>query len=299
MNVSTEHPVASIEEVKSQRSKRIGYFFYRVRKSPLTLLGASIILFMLCVMLFAPWLATHDPNAIDLMKRLQAPSAAHWFGTDEVGRDIYSRVVYGSQQSISVGFFVVGVAGVVGTLVGCFSGSVGGRIDGLIMRLTDTILSVPSLVLTMALAAALGASLFNAMLAITLVRIPYYVRLARGQALGIREMGYVKAARTFGASRWHIVRWHIVRNALPPVVVQATLDIGGTILVAAALGFIGLGAQQPTAEWGTMVATGRNYILDHWWYSLFPGLAILITSTSFNLFGDGIRDILDPKQRGK
>lgn len=278
---------------------RMGYFFYKLKKSPLAIIGLGIIVFMLSMMIFAPFLATHDPNAIDLVKRLQAPSADNWFGTDEVGRDIYSRIVYGSQQSISVGIFVVVTSGLIGSVIGCFSGVVGGAVDRLIMRITDVILSVPSLVLTMALAAALGASLFNAMLAITLVRIPYYVRLARGQALSIRQIGYVRAAATFGASRWHIVRWHIIRNSLPPLVVQATLDIGGTILMAAALGFIGLGAQQPTAEWGTMVATGRNYILDHWWYSGFPGVAILITATGFNLFGDGIRDILDPKQKGK
>lgn len=165
------------------------------------------------------------------------------------------------------------------------------------MRLTDIMLSVPSLVLTMALAAALGPSLFNAMLAITVVRIPFYVRLARGQALVIRELNYAKASRAFGAGHWHLVRWHVLKNALPPIIVQATLDVGGTILMAAALGFIGLGAQQPTAEWGAMVATGRNFILDQWWYSAFPGFAILITATGFNLFGDGLRDVLDPKQK--
>jgi peptide/nickel transport system permease protein len=167
------------------------------------------------------------------------------------------------------------------------------------MRAMDVVLSVPSLVLTMALAAALGPSLFNAMLAITIVRIPFYVRLARGQALGIREMAYVKAARTFGATRRHIVSWHIVRNALSPIIVQTTLDIGNAILMAAALGFIGLGAQQPTAEWGAMVATGRNYLLDQWWYTVFPGFAILITAMGFNLLGDGIRDMLDPRLKAK
>jgi peptide/nickel transport system permease protein len=179
------------------------------------------------------------------------------------------------------------------------SGVIGGRFDSLTMRLMDIMLSVPSLVLIMALAAALGPSLFNAMLAITLVRIPFYVRLARGQALSIRQMGYVKAAQTFGAGRWHIVLWHVARNAMPPLLVQLSLDIGSAILMASALGFIGLGAQQPTAEWGAMVATGRNYILDHWWYSTFPGLAILVTATGFNLLGDGVRDLLDPRQQGK
>ncbi|MEG8162560.1 ABC transporter permease subunit, partial [Escherichia coli] len=152
---------------------------------------------------------------------------------------------------------------------------------------------------TMALAAALGPSLFNAMLAIAIVRIPFYVRLARGQALVVRQYTYVQAAKTFGASRWHLINWHILRNSLPPLIVQASLDIGSAILMAATLGFIGLGAQQPSAEWGAMVANGRNYVLDQWWYCAFPGAAILLTAVGFNLFGDGIRDLLDPKAGGK
>jgi peptide/nickel transport system permease protein len=276
-----------------------GPLWFRIRKSPLTLVGLVVIVIVLAVMVFAPLLAPYDPNAVSLGRRLAPPSAAHWFGTDEVGRDIFSRVLYGSRQSVSVGFFVVLIAGTIGTVTGCLSGVVGGRLDSILMRVMDIMLSVPSLVLIMALAAALGPSLVNAMLAIAVVRIPYYVRLARGQALTIREMNYVKAARTYGASRWHLVQWHVLRNALPPVIVQATLDIGATILMAAALGFIGLGAQQPTAEWGAMVANGRNYILDQWWYCAFPGMAILITATGFNLFGDGLRDMLDPRQKGR
>jgi peptide/nickel transport system permease protein len=270
---------------------------HRLRGSPLTLVGMLMITLLLLVLLFAPWVATHDPNALALKARLAAPSFAHWFGTDEVGRDLFSRVIYGGRLSVGVGFFVVLVAGVCGTILGCLSGIIGGKVDSALMRLMDIVLSVPSLVLTMALAAALGASLFNAMLAMAIVRIPFYVRLARGQALSIREMPYVKAARIFGASNWQILYWHVARNALPPLIVQATLDLGGAILMASALSFIGLGAQQPTAEWGAMVATGRNYILDQWWYSAFPGFAILLTATGFNLLGDGVRDLVDPRQK--
>jgi len=279
--------------------EKFAYLRYQVRRSPLTMAGLAITLMILICMAFAPWLATHNPNALDLAHRLAPPSAEHWFGTDEVGRDLFSRVLYGSQQSVGVGLFVAFASCLIGGLLGCMSGIIGGRFDSLIMRLMDIMLSVPSLVLIMALSAALGPSLFNAMLAITLVRIPFYVRLARGQALSIRQMGYVKAAQTFGAGRWHIVLWHVARNATPPLLVQLSLDIGAAILMASALGFIGLGAQQPTAEWGAMVATGRNYILDQWWYSTFPGLAILVTATGFNLLGDGIRDLLDPRQQGK
>ena len=282
-----------------QWREKLTYLAYQIRRSPLTMAGLLITLMVVAAMIFAPWLASHDPNALNLAERLAPPSAEHWFGTDEVGRDLFSRVLYGSQQSVGVGLFVAFSSCFIGGLLGCFSGVIGGRFDTLTMRLMDIMLSVPSLVLIMALAAALGASLFNAMLAITLVRIPSYVRLARGQALGIRQMGYVKAAETFGAKRWHMVHWHVARNAMPPLLVQLSLDIGSAILMASALGFIGLGAQQPTAEWGAMVATGRNYILDNWWYSTFPGLAILITATGFNLLGDGVRDLLDPRQQGK
>ena len=284
---------------RNRLGHRLGLLWHNLRKSPLTLYGLAIICGVFAVMALAGVLAPHDPNEVDLGQRLLPPSAAHWFGTDEVGRDLFSRILHGSRQSVAVALFVVPVSGFIGSTVGCLSGAIGGRTDTVAMRLTDIVLSVPSLVLTMALAAALGPSLFNAMLAITVVRIPNYVRLARGQALVIREMNYAKAALTFGGSSWHIVRWHVLRNALPPLIVQATLDMGGTILMAAALGFIGLGAQQPTAEWGAMVANGRSYILDQWWYSCFPGFAILVTATGFNLFGDGLRDLLDPRQKGR
>lgn len=275
------------------------YFLYQLRRSPLMLVGLLILLVVGLAVASAAWIAPYDPDQINLVRRLAAPSAQHWFGTDEVGRDIFSRVLHGGQQSIGVGLFVAGCASLIGSVIGCFSGILGGRADGFIMRAMDVVLSVPSLVLIMALAAALGASLFNAMLAITIVRIPFYVRLARGQTLSIREMAYVQAAWTFGASRRHVVRWHVVRNAASPIVVQATLDVGGAILMAAALGFIGLGAQQPTAEWGAMVATGRNFLLDQWWYTVTPGCAILVTALACNLVGDGVRDMLDPKSRVK
>ncbi|MBC6502941.1 D,D-dipeptide ABC transporter permease [Citrobacter freundii] len=273
--------------------------FWMMKSSPLTLVGGVIIVLILLLMVLSPWITPHDPNAIDLSARLLPPSATHWFGTDEVGRDLFSRVLVGSQQSVVAGLVVVGIAGGAGSLLGCLSGVMGGRADAIIMRMMDIMLSIPSLVLTMALAAALGPSLFNAMLAIAIVRIPFYVRLARGQTLVVRQFTYVQAARTYGASRWHLISWHILRNSLPPLIVQASLDIGSAILMAATLGFIGLGAQQPSAEWGAMVAIGRNYVLDQWWYCAFPGAAILITAVGFNLLGDGIRDLLDPKAGGK
>ncbi|KFD22503.1 permease component of an ABC superfamily dipeptide transporter [Tatumella ptyseos ATCC 33301] len=272
---------------------------WMLRKSPLTLIGGVIILLMLLIMIFGPWIVPQDPDAINLSARLAPPGSTHWFGTDEVGRDLFSRVIIGAQQSVAAGLAVVFISGVCGSLLGCLSGVLGGRSDAVIMRLMDIMLSIPSLVLTMALAAALGPSLFNAMLAIAIVRIPFYVRLARGQTLIVKQHTFVEASKTFGASNWHLISWHILRNAMPPLVVQASLDIGNAILMAATLGFIGLGAQQPTAEWGAMVAVGRNYVLDQWWYCTFPGAAILITAIGFNLFGDGIQDLLDPKAGGR
>ncbi|AOU96754.1 D-ala-D-ala transporter subunit [Acidihalobacter yilgarnensis] len=278
---------------------RGGYLLHRLRRSPLTLLGTGMIVAILFAVLLLPFFITTNPDHIDLAARLASPSWAHWFGTDEVGRDIFTRVLYGGRISIGVGFFVVAVSAGIGTLIGALTGVIGRWVDTVVMRLMDVVMSVPSLVLTLALAAALGPSLWNAMLAIALVRIPAYVRLTRGQTLSLRESGYVQAARVFGANPWQLLRWHIAANAMPPIIVQATLDIGNAILMASALSFIGLGAQPPTAEWGAMVATGRNYILDQWWYSAFPGGAILCTAAAFNLLGDGLRDLLDPRQRGR
>jgi len=276
-----------------------GYLWYQLRRSPLTMVGLGIILVVLFVMVAAPWIAPYNPDKLDLLHRLAPPSLAHFFGTDEVGRDIFSRVLWGARTSVTVGLAIVAISMVFGTFIGAFSGLVGGRIDTLIMRFMDVVLSFPSFVMAMALAAALGPNLINAMLAIAVVRIPFYVRLARGQALSLRSKPYVKAAMSFGAPRVQIMRRHIMPNAMAPIIVQATLDIGLAILTASALSFIGLGAQQPTAEWGAMVATGRDYLLDQWWYPTFPGLAILITAVGFNLLGDGLRDMLDPKMRGR
>lgn len=271
----------------------------RVSASPLTVFGLLILTVVSFCVLILPELLSIDPNAIDLRARLAPPSAAHWFGTDEVGRDIFVRVLHGGRVSIGVAIFVVAIASVIGTIIGGLSGILGGWVDIFLMRFMDIILAVPSLVLTMALAAALGPSLWNAMIAIAVIRIPTYVRLARGQTLVVREAGYVTAARVFKASPLQLLRWHIVPNVMSPILVQITLDLGAVILMVAGLSFIGLGAQPPAAEWGAMISAGRNYILDQWWYSAFPGLAILFTSVGFNLLGDGLRDLTDPRQKGR
>lgn len=276
-----------------------GYLWYQLRRSPLTMVGLGIIVLVLFIMVAAPWIAPYNPDRLDLSHRLAAPSLTHFFGTDEVGRDLFSRVIWGARTSVTVGLAIVAISMGFGTVIGAFSGLVGGRTDTLIMRFMDVVLSFPSFVMAMALAAALGPNLINAMLAIAVVRIPFYVRLARGQALSLRTKPYVKAAMSFGAPRLQIMRRHIMPNAMAPIIVQATLDIGLAILTASALSFIGLGAQQPTAEWGAMVATGRDYLLDQWWYPTFPGFAILITAVGFNLLGDGLRDMFDPRMRAR
>jgi len=272
---------------------------YRLSRSPVTVLGLAIVALVVLVMLLAPLLAPYDPDRLHLAVRLAAPSRHHWFGTDEVGRDLLSRVIWGSRSSVTAGIITVAISMSLGTLIGAFSGFAAGWFDTAIMRVMDVLLAFPSFILAMALAAALGPSLINAIVPIAIVRTPYYVRLARGQTLSLRNRGYVQAARSFGSSPWHIVRRHILPNSLAPIVVQATLDIGLAILTVSALSFIGLGAQQPTAEWGAMVASGREYFLDQWWYPTFPGLAILVTASGFNLFGDGLRELLDPRLRGR
>lgn len=272
---------------------------HRVAASPVTVTGLVMLaIVILCVGLL-PLVLSQNPNAIDLRARLAPPTWVHLFGTDEVGRDIFTRVMHGGQLSIGVALFVVAVSATIGTMIGGLSSLLGGKVDTVIMRVMDIMLAVPSLVLTMALAAALGPSLINAVIAIALVRIPTYVRLSRGQTLIVREAGYVMAARVFGARPGQILRLHVVPNILSPIVVQATLDVGAVILMVAGLSFIGLGAQPPAAEWGAMVSAGRGFILDQWWYSAFPGLAILFTSIAFNLLGDGIRDLTDPRQKGR
>lgn len=263
----------------------------------LTAIGALIVLLVILVGVLAPVLAPYDPNVIDVPHRLAAPELKHLFGTDEMGRDIFTRVLYGCRISVSVGIAIVCVSAFFGILIGSVSGYAGGKVDNIIMSLSDMVLSFPSMVLALALTASLGLGLFNTMLAVSIVKIPVYVRLVRGQVLSLKQRQYVKAARTFGAPPSWIIWKHIIPNSLTPIMVQMTLGLGDAILMAASMSFIGLGAQPPTPEWGAMVNSARAYAIDQWWYAAFPGLSILVTVVGFNLLGDGIRDILDPKSK--
>jgi peptide/nickel transport system permease protein len=277
--------------------ERFQSFLYRIRKSPLTLVGIGIILCLVLTALLAPLIAPHDPFQLDPRNRLKPPSSEHWFGTDTAGRDMLSRVIFGTRISIRIGATVVFLAVISGCLIGLFSGYIGGKFDELVMRITDIFFSVPYLILAMAITAALGPGLLNAMLSLSIVWWPIYARLIRGQVLQIREAPYIEAARGLGASRKRIIFRHVLPNAITPVIVQASLDFGNAIMYAAALSFIGLGAQPPTPEWGAMISTARNYLQDSWWFATFPGLAILVTVIGFNLLGDGIRDLSDPRLR--
>ncbi|WP_298198196.1 ABC transporter permease subunit [Desulfosporosinus sp.] len=271
------------------------YLRYFTKRYPLTVTGAVIIFLVVMVSLAAPLVSPHNPYTLNLTDRLKPPGSTYLLGTDELGRDILSRIIYGARLSLLAGVGIVGIAGLFGIVIGSISGLLGGKVDQAVMRLMDIMLAFPSLVLALALSAALGPNFRNSILAIAIVKIPVYVRLVRGQALSIKERQFVKAAQTFGAPKVWIISRHIIPNCLSPVVVQATLGIGEAILIAATLSFIGLGAQPPAAEWGAMVSMGRIYLLDQWWYASFPGIAIFITVIGFNLFGDGVRDMLDPR----
>lgn len=286
---------AQLQSVVLKQPSQLKLNWYRFRKNPLTLIGGSVLVIFIFLAIFAPLITPYNPEVINMKERLQPPSASHWFGTDEVGRDLLTRVAYGARLSLGMGISVVVIAGLIGTIIGAFAGYVGGKIGQVIMRIMDVILAFPTLVLAMALTAALGPSLFNAMLAIAIVKIPVFVRLARSETLVVREKLYVKAAKTFGLSDMWIITRHIIPNVITPVIIQVTLDLGDAILLIATLGFLGLGAQPPTPEWGSMIHTGWEYFLDQWWYATFPGIAIFLASVSFNLLGDGFRDLLDPK----
>jgi len=263
--------------------------------NPLNLVAIALIATLAACALLAPLLAPYDPLAQDLAVRLKPPSPEHWLGTDSLGRDIASRILYGTRISLVIGVVVVGSAGVFGTFVGLVAGYAGGLVDEALMRLTEVFLAFPALILAMAIAGALGPSLTNAIIAIAAVTWAVYARLVRGQILSLRQREFVEAARAMGASRRRIVLRHLLPNTLAPLMVQASFDMGSSIIAAAGLSFIGFGAQPPTPEWGVMISEGRNFISTQPWLSLFPGLAILLAVGSFNLLGDGLRDAFDPR----
>ncbi|MDE1158189.1 MAG: ABC transporter permease [Neorhizobium sp.] len=284
---------------KSNKHSPLNRFLSLIRElmgSPTSAFGVVVIAILLFTALIAPLIAPYDPIVVDLTNTLKAPSAAHWFGTDELGRDILSRIIYGTRVSLTIITIVSVIVGPVGLLVGTTAGYFGGWYDTVMMRITDIFLSFPSLILSLAFVAALGAGLENAIIAIGLTTWPPIARLARAETLTFRNADYISASRMQGASALRIIVKSIVPMCLPSVLVRVTLSMATVILTAAGLGFLGLGAQPPLPEWGAMMATGRRYMLDDWWLVAFPGGAILLVSLAFNLLGDGLRDALDPKQ---
>jgi peptide/nickel transport system permease protein len=286
----------------SRRQAALGRAYRRWRRfasNPLSMFGLAILLILIVVAALGPMLVTQDPLQQVLSDRLMRPgNAAHWFGTDQLGRDILSRLVHGARLTLSIAILVVVLVVPIGLLIGTTSGFCGGFVDTVLMRLTDVALAFPKIVLALAFAAALGPGVFNAVIAISITAWPPYARLARAETLRLVQADFIHVARLQGASPLRILLRYIVPLCSSSVLVRATLDMAGIILAVAGLGFLGLGAQPPSPEWGYMVASGRNVLLDAWWVATIPGLAILFVSLAFNLLGDGLRDVFDPRHGG-
>ncbi len=291
---------AQVEKIRLPASvNALKNIFLFLLRSPTSTFGLIVLAILILAAIFAPLIATHDPYVQDLTNVLKAPGDGHLFGTDELGRDIFSRLIFGARITLTIIFLVSIVVGPIGLIIGTASGYLGGKFDTVMMRITDIFLSFPSLILSLAFVAALGPSLNNAIIAIALTSWPPIARLARAEAMTFRNADYIAAARLQGASPMRIIVKSIMPMCLPSVLIRLTLNMATVILTAAGLGFLGLGAQPPLPEWGAMIATGRRYMLDNWWLVTFPGVSILSVSLAFNLLGDGLRDALDPKQMNR
>jgi len=267
-------------------------------ESQLNVLGAAIVTLVLLLAVFGPLIAPQNPNQVNLLAVLQPPSADHWFGTDNLGRDLFSRVIAGTRISVEVAVIILSLSVAFGTALGIISGLAGGLVDEIVMRVTDLFLAFPGFVLAAAIAATLGPSLEHTVLALAVVFWPWYTRLIRGQVLSLREREFVLAARVARAGTVWIATRHLARNVLAILVVQVSLDVGYAILATSSLSFLGLGAQPPSPEWGAIIAEGRSYIQTAWWWITFPGLVLALTVLGFNLLGDGLRDWIDPRLQG-
>lgn len=287
----------SAETVMQARLQHVYLTWLRFISNPLAVIGLAVILLLIVVAILAPLITAQSPSSQNLDMRLLPPSADHWLGTDELGRDTFTRIIYGSRITLYMVILVAVIAAPVGLIIGTIAGYFGGWVDMILMRITDVFLSFPSLILALAFVAALGPGIENAIIAISLTAWPPIARLARAETLTVRSSDYISAITLQGAPAWRIIALHVVPMCLPSVVVRITLNMAGIILTAAGLGFLGLGAQPPSPEWGAMLSTGRLYLFEQWWLTTMPGLAILIVSLAFNLFGDGLRDVLDPRSQ--
>ncbi|ANE45193.1 diguanylate cyclase [Paenibacillus swuensis] len=281
----------------SVRWKRTRDFYKKLSKNKLSLTGGYIVLFYLCIAVLAPVLPIADPFKIDLVHKLQTPSLQHWMGTDDKGRDILSRLVFGTRISLSVGFVSMFMGAIIGTFLGLVAGYYGRWVDTIIMRVIDVLLAFPGILIALAIVSALGASLINVMVAVGIYTIPLFARIVRGSTLSVKRLEYVDAIRALGATDVTIITKHIMPNILSPIIVQATLRLGTAILTVAGLSFLGLGAQPPSPEWGAMLSNGRDFLFTAPHIAVFPGLAISTLVLAINVFGDGLRDALDPRIR--
>ena len=302
--MNPRNPISSTwarwKEERESQIRNLKFMVYTLGRSPLSVIGFCFVSIFLIVALIGPMIISYPGDitgALHMDQKLKPPSSTHPFGTDEVGRDIYSRVIMGTRLSFQIGLIIIFIAMGIGVPLGIIAGYVGGWLNEFIMRVTDIFLSIPGLLLALAIVGALGPGIKNAMLALSIVWWPGYVRLVQGKTLSLREESFVEGAKSIGASKLRVIFSHILPNCTSPIIVKASMDMGMAILFAANLGFIGVGAQPPIPEWGAMISTGRNYLPDHWWMATFPGMAILITVLGFNLLGDGLRDVLDPQSR--
>ena len=287
----------------SRAQARLGQAYLswlRLRRNPLAVIGLMISVTLIAVAIFAPLLAPHDPIAQDLSRRLLPPgTSGNWLGTDDFGRDILTRLLYGSRITLYIVLLVILTAPVAGLIIGTVAGYFGGWVDVILMRITDIFLAFPKLILALALVAVLGPGMENAVLAIALTAWPPYARVARAETLTVRNSDYIAAVKLQGAGPIRVIWGHVMPMCLPSVIIRVTLDMAGVILTAAGLGFLGLGVQPPLPEWGLMISAGRKFLFEQWWVATMPGLAIFIVSLGFNLLGDGLRDVLDPRSAGK
>ncbi len=287
----------------SRSQARLGQAYLswlRLRRNPLAVIGLIISLSLIAVAIFAPLLAPHDPIAQDLTRRLLPPgTAGNWLGTDDFGRDILTRLLYGSRITLYIVLLVILTAPVAGLIIGTVAGYFGGWVDVILMRITDIFLAFPKLILALALVAVLGPGMENAVLAIAMTAWPPYARVARAETLTVRNSDYIAAVKLQGAGAVRVIWGHVMPMCLPSVIIRVTLDMAGVILTAAGLGFLGLGVQPPLPEWGLMISAGRKFLFEQWWVATMPGLAIFIVSLGFNLLGDGLRDVLDPRSASK
>lgn len=291
--------VDTAQTVKKKKQNRMGEYWYIFRKNRLAMVGLVILAFFILIALFADVIADYDTQVIgqNRRERLDPPSAEHWFGTDALGRDVLARVVHGTRLSLSIGFVAMSISLLVGGTLGAITGYFGGRLDTIIMRIIDIIMSVPSMLLSIAIVSALGSSMTNLMIAMTIGQVPRFARVVRSMMIGAAQDEYVEAAKVGGATNTRVIVRHILPNIIGPIIVQATMSIASIILTAAGLSFIGLGVQPPAPEWGTMLSEARDFMLTDPYLVIVPGLAIALAVFAFNTIGDGLRDAFDPRMK--